>query len=284
MWRSPDFKRSMDRASLQNYFSQFILTLGKIRESIDFLYKHRLWEGFWSYGWVVRFLVVAGLIFSLKFIQIVYNWMERASAADPIAALSSMGDLMSTFAHEGYSFFYHGAMKYILLVLMEIIIFHVVRRSIAILTNEDSEASLTAFIQAQKRMINVVFRVFILELVFKAIVKAAFWALGPIDFLEPGILFLIQCYFLGFAVLDNYHEQFGMSIKQSFAYGKQYLGVSLALGIFLQLAFYIPIAGAVAGPLIAAVTVSLVMFQLSDLHLRRGGPMAVELGKSDEIV
>lgn len=274
----------MNRALLASILQQFMFTIGKIREGIDFFYKHRIWEGFWSYGWVVRFLVIAGALFSMKFIEIIYRWMREANTSDPLAVISSMGNLMSSFAHEGYNFFYHGSMKYILLVLMEIIIFHVCRRTIALLLNQDSEASFKAFVEAQKRMLVVVIRVFVLEMIFTVGVKSVFWIMGPIDFLQPAVIFTIQCYFLGFAVLDNYHEQFGLSIKESFHLGKQFIGVSLALGLFMQIAFYIPIAGAVAGPLIAAVTVTLVMFELSDLHLKSRDPSFVDLGQSGDIV
>ncbi len=273
----------MDTQRILSTLQQVLFTLKKIRPGVEYLYKHRLWEGFWSYGWVVRFLVVAGLLVSFRMLQIVYHGLQRLRVDDPKAALSSVGAAMSTVAEEGSQFLYNGSMKYILMIFMEIIIFHVCRKAIAQLTGNDSETSFTAFIQAQKRMFEVVLRVFILEMIFTGLVKVAFWILGPVDFLQPAVLFLIQSYFLGFTVLDNYHEQFGLTIKESFAYGKQFIGVSLGLGMFLQVLFYLPLFGAVAGPLIAAVVVSLVMYELSDLHKQRE-QVGLVLNRSEDIV
>ena len=103
-----------------------------------------------------------------------------------------------------------------------------------------------------------------------------FGIFGVIDFIEPVAVLAAQCYFLGFAVVDNYNEQFGLTIKESIAYSWQYLGVVLALGLFFYIMLLIPIVGTIAGPCIAAVAVCVIMFKLSDLHTMKDVP-AVDL-------
>lgn len=250
------------------YFEQFVLTLRKHREAVDFIYQHRIWEGFWKYGWVGRLLVLVGVLIGMKFLSIIFNWLTQTDASDPLAFISSMGNLVTQFASESYHFLFFGGMKYIMIILLEIIIFHVCRRTLAILTGEETEAGFQAFVRAQVRMIKVAFYSWVMETILTVILKVFFGIFGFIDFLQPAAVFIVQCYYLGFAVLDNYHEQFHMKIKESAKYAQNFIGVALAVGLLLQGFFAIPLAGAIAGPFISAVAVTLAMYELSDLHLK----------------
>jgi len=259
----------MQTEKLPIYFRQFIFTLRKHREAIDFIYEKKIWEGFWRYGWVAKLLIVLGVLISLKFLSIIFNWMTEADASTPLAVLSSVGTLFQNIASEGYRFLFAGSMKYIMVILLEIVIFHVSRRTLSILTGEDSDATFNAFLEAQKRMIKVVIYCFVMEMIATLLIKIFFGIFGFVDFLKPVALFAVQSYYLGFAVVDNYHEQFGMEIKESAKAMVDYLGVALAVGMFLQLAFAIPVAGTVGGPFIAAVAGTLAMHELSAMHRTR---------------
>lgn len=97
------------------------------------------------------------------------------------------------------------------------------------------------------------------------------------EFMKPVLVFAVQCYYLGFTIVDNYNEQFGLSIKDSAKYTYQnHLGVALGVGLILNILLFIPVLGVVVGPLLSAVTATLVMYQLSDLHLLEGD-LAVKL-------
>ena len=145
----------MQTEKIPIYFRQFIFTLRKHREAIDFIYENKIWEGFWRYGWVAKLLVVVGVLIGLKFLSIIFNWVTHVDAADPMAVLSSIGMLFQNIASEGYRFLFAGSMKYIMIILLEIVIFHVSRRTLSILTGQDSDATFDAFLEAQKRMIKV---------------------------------------------------------------------------------------------------------------------------------
>lgn len=259
----------MQTEKIPIYFRQFIFTLRKHREAIDFIYEKKIWEGFWRYGWVAKVLIVVGVLIGLKFLSIIFNWFTQADGSTPLAVLSSVGALFQNIASEGYRFLFAGSMKYIMIILLEIVIFHVSRRTLSILTGQDSDATFDAFLEAQKRMIKVAIYCWIMEMIATILLKIFFGIFGFVDFLRPVALFAVQSYYLGFAVVDNYHEQFGMEIKESGKAMLDYLGVALATGMFLQLAFAIPVAGTVGGPFIAAVAATLAMHELAALHTSR---------------
>ena len=123
------------------------------------------------------------------------------------------------------------------------------------------------FMDAQVRMFKVGIYAWVMELLFTIAFKIFFGIFGAIDFLQPACVFAVQCYFLGFAILDNYHEQFELSIKESSRYALNYVGVAAAAGLVAYLMMLVPVAGVIAAPIITSVAVSLIMYELSDLHI-----------------
>ncbi len=266
---------------LVEVLSHLQITLRKHVEAYTFIRKHKAWKGFWEYGWVAKILMVLAVIAGLKFLQIYFQWLSEAYESDPITAISSMGGMMWEAITEEYRFFFAGGMKYVIVIFMEIVIYHVSRRTVKILTDRDEEASFKNFLKAQVRMIKVSFQSWIMEIVFTTLIGILFSMpfIGMLDFMKPGVIFGIQCFFLGFALMDNYSEQFDLSIKESLKYSRQYLGIALGTGLVLQVMLGIPGIGPIAGPFISAVAVCLTMHELTDLHLR---PTPVEEAISKE--
>ncbi|GJM34499.1 MAG: hypothetical protein DHS20C18_35000 [Saprospiraceae bacterium] len=249
-------------------------TILRFPRGVQFIRDHRLWEGFFSYGWLSRIFIVIAVLIGLKFMTIFFSWVGSVSLDSPVAVVSNMGVLFKDFAIEGFGFLFAGGMKYVMLVLLEVLVFHFSRRTLAILINKESDTEFDAFLKAQIRMVKIAFRSWILEMIASLLIKIFFSIFGFIDFLEPALILGVQCYYLGFAILDNYFEQFDMSIKESAKYAQNYIGVALALGLVVYVLLLIPVLGTIAAPIIAAVTGSLIMYQLSDLHL---------LGKETEL-
>jgi len=243
-----------------DYFTQLTDTLLVHREASRFIIKHKLWEGFWKYGWVSSLLIGVAIIFGFKFFSIIKGWFSQfqSSTTNPIA---EMGLLVEHIALDSYNFLFTGSFKYIMLRLLEIIIFHVCRRTMQILTGDNPDFTIKSFIDAQIRMLKITIRTYFLEMAFTILAKIFFGIFHSVDVIEPIFLFGLQCYFLGFLILDNYNEQFDMTIKESGLFARDYIGVSLAAGLILNLLLFIPVIGAIVGPMLAAVAVTIIMYR-----------------------
>jgi uncharacterized protein involved in cysteine biosynthesis len=261
-------------STVKPYFRQFLYVLNKHIEAVIFLYEHKLWRGILRYGWVSKFLVVLAVLIGIKMLQVLRDWWSSAHFEDPELALSSVGSLLGEVATESYSFLFAGSMKYVMLVLVEVIIFHFSRRTVEILTAKPARADFQEFVQAQFRMIKVALRSWIMEIIAVAIIGVVFslfnflniWGINEV--LKPALIFLAQSFFTGFAVVDNYNEQFRMPIRESFQVTKKLAGVSIGAGMVLQLLMPIPLVGLVFGSVLVAIAVVLAMFELTDLHKR----------------
>ncbi|MEO1434520.1 MAG: hypothetical protein AAFV80_03235, partial [Bacteroidota bacterium] len=169
--------------------------------------------------------------------------------------------LFTSLGAEGYNLFFLGGMKYVVLIIMEVVIFHFVRKTISILSGEEQEASFKAFVAAEIRMIKVSFIAFILESIFTFLAQLGIGLIG-LHFLKPLVAFGIQCYFLGWVVIDNYFELYGMKISPSLKATKYYAGLSVILGISIYILLLIPLLGAFLAPLFGAVVATLAMYEL----------------------
>lgn len=250
---------------IAKFITQFKETLQTYKGSVLFVRKHRLWEGFWKYGWVSRLLIIGGLFMGLKFFGIFFKWLNVFRTSETAEMMSVVSGMFTDIFEEGYADLFSGGTKYLMLILLEVIIFHVCRRTLEILRGTaEADLSFNAFIKAQVRMLKLGLFVWILEVVFGALIGIPLSIFG-LGFIKPGFVFAAQCFFLGFAVIDNYNEQFDLEINESLKYTVQYTGVALAIGIVLYILMLIPIAGPIAGPLLATVTATLVMYKIAEI-------------------
>lgn len=251
----------------KEHYNQLLYTFYTYPQAIQFIIKHKLWDGFWKYSWVGKMLLLGAILMGLKFIGSLREWFQQADVTDPLAAMSSVSNLMVNVVSDEVEFLTQGSMRYLMIILLEVVIFHVCRKSLSILTGKDSDSTMGAFIKAQIRMIKVVLFCYIMEMLVGIGVKTFVGIFDFLAFTKPVLLFISSIFFMGFAVMDNYLEQFEMTIKESFKFSKGFVGVALGTGLALHVFFLVPIIGPVIAPFLSAVTVTLAMFELSDIHL-----------------
>ena len=230
-------------------------------KAANFIKENKLWHGFWQYRWVLMILIGLAMMVGFQFFNIMSHGLHELFNPASESALVNVKTAGATIYNEGYSFLFDGALKYIILILLDVVVFHMVRRTNELLTGVRNSFTFKEFLSAQIRIIKVTIRCFILEMIATLIIKIFFGIFGFVDYLEPVALFLVQAYYLGILMLDNYNESKNMTIKQSFAIAKNYSGLILALGIMLNFILMVPLFGALVGPAIAAVTLTMVMYE-----------------------
>lgn len=246
---------------------QFRYTLATFPEAARFILKEKLWEGFWKYGWFSRIFTFIALLIGISLIWDLFEALKEVRLDSFSQSISSMGSAMGHIMEDGYKLITGSASKFTMLILLEVIVFHASRLTYHLLSGNDSKADFNHFVKAQIRMLLVGGYAWVLTLVFSIPVKIGFGIFEFLDFLQPTALFLVQAFFMGYTIVDNYSEQFELNIQQSLKYAKQYFGITSAVGIVVSLLFWIPIAGPLIAPLLAAVTVTFVLFSETPLHV-----------------
>lgn len=227
--------------------------------------NQRLWVGLKDYGWVARFLVFVGLLLAVTMISEIVEWIS-SHKDEPITAMMIGEDSLLlrlfSFLFESLS---SGGLNWVTLILLEVVIYHFMRRTLQIILKKNVEKAHTfrPFLDAQIRMIKVSFMALVLQSV----------VLGLVDGLPLGVLFPIlavgvEALLLGYAIADNYNEQFGLTIEQSARNLRlNYLGICLGLGLPLYLMLKVPLFGTILGPLVTSVVAAIVLREKSDLHI-----------------
>lgn len=262
---------------------QFLLTLRTHRRAALFIKEHRPWEGFWNYGWVSRFLIFVAMVMGLKFIGVFLKWLNQARHTNTAQMMSVASGMFSDLYENTLKDLITGNMHFAMLILLEVILYHVTRRTLEVFFGDLPDPTLKDFIKAQVRMFTITIISIVLGKIATALIGIPLSMMGIWHFSKPIVSQVVQFYFLGFAVVDNYNEQFHMKIKESLKYSLKYVGVSMAIGIVLFVLMAIPVIGPIAGPILASVTATLVMHEISDLHLHHREELDKLAGDEDEI-
>lgn len=249
---------------LKHSIHEFFYTLLAFPRAWRFMRNHRLWEGLSQYGWVARALVIIGVVGASYVIFEAIDWFDSHADA-PLTAMMSSESLFVQWFTELKASFSEGFLNWTTLVLLEVVIYHFMRRTLQIVLKKNIENAHTfkPFLDAQVRMLIVSTIAFVLESIILNATEmiADGWA---------GWLFsvFVRSSMLGYVIADNYNEQFGLSIDQSRKYLYQnYIGICFGLGLPLFLMLKVPVIGTVLGPLVTSVTAAIVLRERSDLHI-----------------
>ena len=247
------------------YIRQFLNTIFTFLEVPTFIRENRLWSGFFEHKFVTLVLFIAGGLFSWHLLGLTRDWWNQLDVHDPLEAGLQATHLVRNLAVGGYDFMFAGAYKYLVLILMELAIFHMSLRTHAILDGSQVQLTPGIFLNAQKRMIKVAIFTFVMELMVSIIIKIAF-SIAGLDMLKTIALFLTQCFFLGFAMVDNYNEIHRLEIKESYKHTLNFAGVAIGIGLVLYVLILVPVVGPFLGPLVGAIAATLIMHELETPH------------------
>lgn len=231
---------------------QFIKVVLYLRHAPEFIKDNKLWQGYFSIGWISKLCVFIALVFSYIFITGIFGLFSTSTPESADLIQQTALPFMDKLSNFGSSLLLSGSMKYLILILLETVIFHFAVKTQEILTGEQRELTVADFVAAQIRMIKVGFRSWIYELLLSAILIFALKLIG-LDILSTVLFFLIQSFFLGHAFIDNYNEQFEIPIKESFNVSYDHLWATIVIGIVAYTLFLIPLIGIIVTPFICAV-------------------------------
>lgn len=244
---------------------EFFYTLLAYPRAWRFMVHHKLWKGLRDYGWVARMLVGVAVIIAVYMISETVSWMETHQQSGFVDMAIAPDGLILTWIKDAYDSLSEGMLNWVTLILLEVVIYHFMRQSLKVVLKKNVEKANTfrPFFNAQVRMIKVSVIAFFLESI----------VLGIFEDLFPVLLFTllsvtVKSLLLGAVIADNYNEQFGLSIQQSFRHlRRNYFGICLGLGLPLFLMLKVPVLGTIMGPLAASVTAAIVLRERSDLHI-----------------
>jgi hypothetical protein len=222
-------------------------------ESYAFFKANKLWRGIFKHKWILFLTIIISGLFTFALFS---NLFSGSDISDVITG--NEGPISGTAKGKATAMF--GGSKFVLLIMLEVVIFHFSVKTLEILYNEEYITTFAMFIKAEIRMIKVMIRSFFYSLIAQVILTVVL-SLSSFEFVLPFVMFLVHSYFIGFSFLDNYNEQQKLDIKESDICVRHNSGAATTLGVVASIGLMIPILGVLVVPVLGAITANIYGFR-----------------------
>jgi hypothetical protein len=112
---------------LNRNIHDFFYTLLALPRAWRLIRYYKLWDGLKEYKWVFRFLIVVAGLAGLYLILEYDNWSDDHSNDGFMSFFVGSDSLISTIGSDTYESITDGALKWIILILLEVVIYHFMR-------------------------------------------------------------------------------------------------------------------------------------------------------------
>lgn len=253
--------------NIKDFLSQSANCIEVMMSSYRFFINNRLWTGFFKHKWMALATLVIAVLFSYWMVCDVAAMLSSLGSGSEASEASMIGDGISDEDKKEYTrTALNGGSKYVLMILLEIVIFHFSIRTIDILSGSEMPVKLQQFWKAELRMIHVLFRGFVQALIAQVVVSVIFGVLGAPDFAKRMVMFFVYAYFIGHAFFDNYNELHKIQISKSERITQAHFGATLTLGVVASTLLMIPIIGAIVTPIFGAISANIYGYQFALQH------------------
>ena len=229
-----------------------------------FIIKHRLW----------KWIFIPGLIYALLFcVGIYFFWKSSNYAIDFMLLKTGVKDwfqkmqngwlswfiiFAQIMLHMVLMLFYFSLFKYLFLIIGSPLFAYLSEKTEAIMEGKDFPFSFTQLIKDIVRGIRIALRNMLWQTVYAiSIFILAF--IPVIGWITPLIALMVECYYLGFSMLDYSCERHKLSTSQSIAFIGKHKGLAIGNGMIFYLMHLVPFLGWVLAPgyAVIAATISL---------------------------
>jgi len=222
-----------------------------IVETPEFISKHRLWEGFYENKPILIFTLFIACLFTISVISSFNDFLSSWFSA-PEVAVNAKEQLKS----ESKKAFDMGGSRFLLLIILQVVIYFFCVKTLNILRSYDNKPTFKDYMRVQQRMVMNMLESAVKAFAIMIAVSVLFGVL-KLELLKTPVMFLVYSYYMAYAFLDDYNEQFGFSRKESGAIIKTHMGAAVGFGLFANIISYIPFIGVFVLPFYAAITATI---------------------------
>ncbi len=229
-----------------------------------FIIKHRLW----------KWIFIPGLIYAILFcVGIYFFWKSSNYAIDFMLLKTGVKDWIQKMQNGWLSWFiifaqimlhlvlmlfYFSLFKYLFLIIGSPLFAYLSEKTEAIMEGNDFPFSFAQLLKDIIRGIRIALRNMLWQTVYAiSIFILAF--IPVIGWITPLIALMVECYYLGFSMLDYSCERHKLSTSQSIAFIGKQKGLAIGNGMVFYLMHLIPVLGWILAPgyAVIAATISL---------------------------
>ncbi len=230
-----------------------------------FIAKHKLWKWIFIPGLIYALLFFAGMYFFWKSSGVAIEWMFLQTGIK--GWMDKMNDSWLRFLfifgrimlHLVFLLFYFSLFKYIFLIIGSPVFAYLSEKTEAIIEGKDFPFSFKQLVKDIVRGVRLALRNVLWQTVYT--VSILILSFIPIvGWITPLIALLVECYYLGFSMLDYSCERNKLSTSQSIAFIGRHKGLAIGNGLVFYLMHFIPILGWILAPSYAVIAATLSLY------------------------
>jgi CysZ protein len=243
---------------------EIIISLQAYHHTHRFIIKHRLW----------KWILIPGLIYTILFCVGIYLFYVSSSSAIEFMLLKSgvrewMDKMQSSWLSYLLIFaqfilnlilllFYFSLFKYLFLIIGSPLFAYLSEKTESIIEGKDYPFSFKQLMKDIIRGVRLALRNMLWQTVYTVSILILSF-IPVIGWVTPLLALLVECYYLGFSMLDYSCERNKLSTTQSIGFIGRHKGLAIGNGMVFYLMHFIPILGWLLAPSYAviAATISL---------------------------
>lgn len=231
-----------------------------------FIKKHRLW----------KWILIPGFIYAILFCLGIYLFVVSSnSAIDFMLQKSGVSEWMEKMQNGWLSFllifgqiilnlvlllFYFSLFKYLFLIIGSPLFAYLSEKTEAIIEGKEYPFNLKQLLKDIVRGVRLALRNMLWQTVYTVSILILSF-IPVIGWVTPLLALLVECYYLGFSMLDYSCERNKLSTSQSIAFIGRHKGLAIGNGIVFYLMHFIPILGWLFAPSYAVIAATISLYK-----------------------
>ena len=243
-----------------------IISIQAYAQAHRFIVKHRLW----------KWIIIPGLIYTILFCVGIYLFVVSSShAIDFMLQKSGVSDWMEKMQNGFLSFllifgqlilnlifllFYFSLFKYLFLIIGSPLFAYLSEKTEAMIEGKEYPFNFKQLLKDIVRGVRLALRNMLWQTVYTlSILVLSF--IPVIGWVTPLLALLIECYYLGFSMLDYSCERNKLSTSQSITFIGRHKGLAIGNGIIFYLMHIVPVIGWLFAPSYAVIAATLSLYK-----------------------
>ncbi len=241
---------------------EIIIAIQSYGEAHRFIVKHRLW----------KWILIPGIIYAILFFAgIILFWNSSDIAIEHLLNITGLGKWM--YAIEGgwlkflfifgqvilklvLMLLYFSLFKYLFLIIGSPLFAYLSEKTEAIMEGKEFPFSFEQLIKDIARGIKLALRNTLWQTVYTVSILILSF-IPVLGWFTPFFALLIECYYLGFSMLDYSSERNKLTTSQSIAFISKHKGLAIGNGIVFYLMHTVIIVGWILAPSYAVIAATL---------------------------
>ena len=241
---------------------EIVISLQAYYHTHRFIIKHRLW----------KWILIPGLIYAVLFCVGIYLFYISSSSA--IEFMLQKSGIEEWIKNSWLSFllifaqiilnlilllFYFSLLKYLFLIIGSPLFAYLSEKTESIIEGKEYPFSFKQLMKDMIRGIKLALRNMLWQTVYTVSILILSF-IPIIGWVTPLLALLVECYYLGFSMLDYSCERNKLSTAQSIGFIGRHKGLAIGNGMVFYLMHFIPILGWLLAPSYAVIAATISLY------------------------